>query len=87
MVFAVGPTVHSDSIKAFIAQARAKPGAMTYGSAGNGSAGNVAFEMLKQTAHIVSKAAPHGRAHGGNFRTASGALDHLASGPGGGGSR
>ena len=52
MVFAVGPTVHSDSIKAFIAQARAKPGAMTYGSAGNGSAGNVAFEMLKQTAHI-----------------------------------
>ncbi|SOZ39995.1 Bug family tripartite tricarboxylate transporter substrate binding protein [Cupriavidus neocaledonicus] len=52
MVFAVGPTVHSDSIKAFIAQARAKPGAMTYGSAGNGSAGNVAFEMLKQTARI-----------------------------------
>lgn len=52
MVFAVGPTVHSDSIKAFIAQAKAKPGAMTYGSAGNGSAGNVAFEMLKQAAHI-----------------------------------
>lgn len=52
MVFAVGPTVHSDSIKAFIKQAKAKPGAMTYGSAGNGSAGNVAFEMLKQTAHI-----------------------------------
>lgn len=52
MVFVVGPSAHSDSIRAFITQAKSKPGAMTYGSAGNGSAGNVAFEMLKQTAHI-----------------------------------
>ena len=52
MVFAVGPTVRSTSLKAFIAQAKAKPGAMSYGSAGNGSAGNLAFEMLKLTAHI-----------------------------------
>lgn len=52
MVFAVGPSVHAANLPAFLAQAKAKPGAMTYGSAGNGSAGNLAFEMLKVTAHV-----------------------------------
>lgn len=52
MVFAVGPSVRAANLTAFLAQAKAKPGAMTYGSAGNGSAGNLAFEMLKVTAHV-----------------------------------
>ncbi|SDC72583.1 Tripartite-type tricarboxylate transporter, receptor component TctC [Cupriavidus sp. YR651] len=51
MVFAVGPNVRAGSLPAFLSLAKAKPGVLTYGSAGNGSAGHLAFEMLKVTAH------------------------------------
>ena len=34
-------------LKSFLALARARPGALNYGSAGNGSAGHLAFEYLK----------------------------------------
>jgi tripartite-type tricarboxylate transporter receptor subunit TctC len=39
-------------LKEFIALARAKPGQLNYGSAGNGSAGHLAFEYLKLVANI-----------------------------------
>ncbi|WP_317922867.1 MULTISPECIES: tripartite tricarboxylate transporter substrate binding protein [unclassified Cupriavidus] len=51
MVFAVGPSVNARSLPAFVSLAKAKPGKLTYGSAGNGSAGHLAFEMLKVTVH------------------------------------
>ena len=35
------------NLKEFVALAKAKPGALNYGSAGNGSAGHLAFEYLK----------------------------------------
>jgi len=47
MVFAVGPKVNATTLAQFVAQAKAAPGKLNYGSAGNGSAGQLAFEMLK----------------------------------------
>jgi tripartite-type tricarboxylate transporter receptor subunit TctC len=52
MVFAVGTKVPAKTLPEFIALAKAHPGEMNYGSAGNGSAGNLAFEMLKVAANI-----------------------------------
>lgn len=52
MVFAVGPKSDANTMLQFIAQAKASPGKLTYGSAGNGSAGHLAFEMLKLAAGI-----------------------------------
>jgi tripartite-type tricarboxylate transporter receptor subunit TctC len=40
-------TVKVTNLKDFIALAKAKPGALNYGSAGNGSSGHLAFEYLK----------------------------------------
>ena len=40
-------TVKASNLKEFIAAAKAKPGALNYGSAGNGSSGHLAFEYLK----------------------------------------
>jgi tripartite-type tricarboxylate transporter receptor subunit TctC len=39
--------VKATNLKEFIALAKAKPGALNYGSAGNGSSGHLAFEYLK----------------------------------------
>jgi tripartite-type tricarboxylate transporter receptor subunit TctC len=39
--------VPAKNLKEFVALAKAKPGTLTYGSAGNGSAGHLAFEYLK----------------------------------------
>lgn len=52
MIFAVGPSTNAATLPQFIAQAKATPGKLNYGSAGNGSAGHLAFEMLKVTAGI-----------------------------------
>lgn len=52
MVFAVGPKSDAVTLSQFIAQAKSSPGNLSYGSAGNGSAGQLAFEMLKLSAGI-----------------------------------
>ena len=46
-LYVVHPDVPAKNLKEFIALAKAKPGHMNYGSAGNGSAGHLAFEYLK----------------------------------------
>lgn len=52
MLFAVGQADSSTSLAQFVARAKAAPGQLNYGSAGNGSAGHLAFEMLKLAAGI-----------------------------------
>jgi tripartite-type tricarboxylate transporter receptor subunit TctC len=51
-IIAVNPEVPAKNFKEFIALAKAKPGTINYGSAGNGSAGHLAMEYLKQAAQI-----------------------------------
>ena len=46
-LYVVHPDLPVKNLKEFIAYAKAKPGQLNYGSAGNGSAGHLAFEYLK----------------------------------------
>lgn len=52
LVVVVPASSSAKSLKALLAQAKAEPGKLTYGSAGNGSSGHLAGEALKQAAHI-----------------------------------
>ena len=52
MVFAIGAKVPAKNFSEFLTLAKAEPGKLTYGSAGNGSAGHLAFEMLKVVAGV-----------------------------------
>lgn len=52
MVLSVHPSVPARSVKQLIALAKAKPGSLNYGSAGNGSANHLATERFDQMAGI-----------------------------------
>ena len=51
-VLVVHPTLPVKSVKEFVALARARPGALAYGSAGHGSALHMAAELFKFTAKV-----------------------------------
>jgi len=46
-LYVVHPDLPVKNLKEFVAYAKSKPGQLNYGSAGNGSAGHLAFEYLK----------------------------------------
>ena len=58
-LYVVRPDLPVKNLKEFIALAKSKPGAMNYGSAGNGSAGHLAFEYLKMASDIFVVHVPY----------------------------
>ncbi|CAN5410425.1 tripartite tricarboxylate transporter substrate binding protein [soil metagenome] len=58
-LYVVHPDVPANNLREFIALAKSKPGRLSYGSAGNGSAGHLAFEYLKMTANIFMLHVPY----------------------------
>ena len=58
-LYVVHPDLPVKNLKEFIAYAKARPGQINYGSAGNGSAGHLAFEYLKMTAEIFAVHVPY----------------------------
>lgn len=55
----VHPSVPARSVKEFIAVARARPGALTFASAGNGAPHHLAMELLKSTARVSLTHVPY----------------------------
>jgi tripartite-type tricarboxylate transporter receptor subunit TctC len=51
-VLVVDPKLGVDDVKAFVALAKRRPGALNFGSIGNGSASHLTMELLKQSAGI-----------------------------------
>ena len=58
-LYVVHPSVPARNLKEFVELAKKKPGQLNYGSAGNGSAGHLAFEYLKLTANIFVLHVPY----------------------------
>jgi tripartite-type tricarboxylate transporter receptor subunit TctC len=58
-IFVVYHEVPAKDLREFVALAKKKPGELFYGSAGNGSAGHLAMEYLKQAAGIDLKHVPY----------------------------
>src|SRR5262249_5999733 len=55
----VHPSVPASTVRQFIAAARARPGALTYASAGNGAPHHLAMELLKSMAHVELTHVPY----------------------------
>ena len=58
-IFVVFHEVPAKDLREFVALAKKQPGELFYGSAGNGSAGHLAMEYLKQAAGIDLKHVPY----------------------------
>ena len=58
-LYVVNADLPAKNLKEFIALAKSKPGQMNYGSAGNGSAGHLAFEYLKMASGIFVLHVPY----------------------------
>jgi tripartite-type tricarboxylate transporter receptor subunit TctC len=78
-VFAVHPAVPAKDLKEFIALATAKPGTLTYGSAGNGSNGHLTIELFKQIAHIDIQHVPYKGASGAVVDVVAGHIHAIAT--------
>jgi hypothetical protein len=71
-VLAVHPSVEAKDLKEFVALAKSKPGALSYGSPGNGTQGQLVAELFKRRAGIDLQHVP--------YKGASGAVTDLIAG-------
>jgi len=58
-LYVVHPDLPIKNLKDFVAYAKARPGQLNYGSAGNGSAGHLAFEYLKMVSETFVLHVPY----------------------------
>ena len=58
-LYVVNPNVPVNNLKEFVAHCRKNPGRFNYGSAGNGSAGHLAFEYLKYVSETFITHVPY----------------------------
>ncbi len=58
-IYVVHESVPAKDLREFVALAKKRPGELYYGSAGNGSAGHLAMEYLKQTTGIELQHVPY----------------------------
>ena len=58
-LYVVHPDLPVKNLKEFVAYAKSKPGQLNYGSAGNGSAGHLAFEYLKMVSETFMVHVPY----------------------------
>jgi tripartite-type tricarboxylate transporter receptor subunit TctC len=58
-LYVVHPDLPVKNLKEFVAYAKGKPGQLNYGSAGNGSAGHLAFEYLKMVSETFILHVPY----------------------------
>ena len=58
-LYVINANLPANNLKEFIAFAKSKPGQLNYGSAGNGSAGHLAFEYLKMVSGIFVLHVPY----------------------------
>jgi tripartite-type tricarboxylate transporter receptor subunit TctC len=71
-VLAVNPSMEAKDLREFVALAKAKPGALSYGSPGNGTQGQLVAELFKQRAGIQMVHVP--------YKGAAGAVTDLMAG-------
>jgi tripartite-type tricarboxylate transporter receptor subunit TctC len=71
-VFAINPSIPANNLQEFVALAKAKPGALSYGSPGNGTQGQLVAELFKRLAGIDLQHVP--------YKGASGAVTDLIAG-------
>lgn len=58
-LYVVHPDLPVKNLKEFVAYVKARPGQLNYGSAGNGSAGHLAFEYLKMSSQTFMVHVPY----------------------------
>ena len=58
-LYVVHPDLPVKNLREFVAYAKARPGQLNYGSAGNGSAGHLAFEYLKMVSETFMLHVPY----------------------------
>lgn len=58
-LYVVHPDLPVKNLKEFVAYAKARPGQINYGSAGNGSAGHLAFEYFKMVTEMFALHVPY----------------------------
>jgi tripartite-type tricarboxylate transporter receptor subunit TctC len=58
-LYVVHPDLPVKNLKEFVAYAKSRPGQLNYGSAGNGSAGHLAFEYLKMVSETFMLHVPY----------------------------